>query len=186
MRSWLVCSLWLFVLAFNVNASDIKIGFIDSREVESKSLIIKDISKKVEAQTKKIQVSIAEKEKSLQKEVQELEKKRSVLSESALQEKQQALQQKVMEWQEGIKRDGDAVERAKLECLGQVDDKAKSIVEKISKDKKVDLVFSSQGLLYSNPDSVQDLTKDFIDELNNKIKASDFDELYKKFASSKK
>ncbi len=172
--------------SFVANASDLKIGIINSSVIEADSLVIKDITNKVKITTEKIQKDVEKKENELKKEVQDLEKKRSVLSETALSEKQQALQQKVMSWQENLKRDNDAMERAKIDSLSQVDSKAKNIVDEIAKKHNLDIVLSSQALLYSNPDAVEDITSDFIKELNNTIKSSDFDDYFKKYSKSNK
>jgi outer membrane protein len=172
--------------SFVANASDLKIGIINSSVIEADSLVIKDITNKVKITTEKIQKDVEKKENELKKEVQDLEKKRSVLSETALSEKQQALQQKVMSWQENLKRDNDAMERAKIDSLSEVDIKAKNIVDEIAKKHNLDIVLSSQGLLYSNPDAVEDITSDFIKELNNTIKSSDFDDYFKKYSKSNK
>ncbi len=186
MRNILFSFLLSFFVLNSVLADNLKIGILNSSVVESKALVILDIANKNKAVSEKIQKDIASKEQSLQKEVKELEQKKSVLSEAALNEKQQALQQKVMSWQEDLKKDNEAIERAKLESLSQVDAKAKEIIDSLSKKNNLDFVFSSQGLLYNNPSASQDITEDFIKELNDSIKKSDFDEYFKKYSSKSK
>ncbi len=175
-----------FVCSYIANASDLKIGVVDARIVESQSLVIQDIASKAEAQAKKMQNSILEKEQTLQKEVGELESKRSVLSETAFKEKQNGIQQKALKWQEDLKYENETMDIAKVECLKEVDIKAKEIVNKIAKEHKVDLIFSSQALLYHNSSVVTDLTSEFIKDLNSSIKSSNFDSHYKKNLSKKK
>lgn len=174
-----LCLLFAF-FSSQSSAESKKMAVIDTRIVEVESIAVTDMLDKVKTMNELIQSEVAKKEKELQEEMQKLERSRSLLSESAITQRQQAMQQKIMEWQDEFKKESDAMEKAKLDGLSEVDKKAKQIVEKIGKKHDIDVVFSAQSVLFSKEGFFSDLTNDFIKELNQDIDKVDFISYYKK------
>lgn len=147
----------------------LNIAIINTDEVLKNSNVMKYIGEKVAAQEKRYQSDIDKKYAALEKDFKKIEAKKSVLSEAALKEEEKQFATKFTDLKTELETKQKSIKSTSIEALTQVDKKVVEIVEKISKEKGLDLILPSSNVIFY--EEKLDISADVLKELNRSLKS---------------
>lgn len=160
----------LFLLATFINlgvANASTIAVVDLENVLKNCNAMKDAQNKISKKQAGFQKEIDKKQSALEKESKQIESKKNILSEEAFSKEQIAFGKKVDELRELVNSRQDALKKASLDAISQINDKIKDVVEEIRKEKDLDVIISSSSTIYYKSDL--DLSDEVTKRLNKKI-----------------
>jgi Skp family chaperone for outer membrane proteins len=169
MRKKIVLAVISFFVLFgflNVSsfAQDLKIGYVGISKVF-------DEYKKTKDENKKLEDISSEKQQEREKMVSQIQKIREemkMMSDKGQNKQRQVLEEKVLELQNFDRKARSELKMKRDEIMKEILDQIQSTVQKYAKDKKYDLIFYRNALLYHNENL--DVTQDIINVLNSQYK----------------
>ncbi|NBX52283.1 MAG: OmpH family outer membrane protein [Proteobacteria bacterium] len=143
------------------------IGVLDVDKIIQESLAVNDIQKKVDSKKSNYESEINKKQTSLEAEQKKLEDKKITLSKEAFDKEVKAFESKVEDLKTFVDRKQNSLKKASIDAMGKVNDKVKSIVAEIAKEKNLDIIVPSSQTLYFKDEL--DITAEVLASLNKKI-----------------
>jgi outer membrane protein len=142
-------------------------GVLDVDKIIQESSAVVDIQKKVD--TKKIgyEAEINKKQSQLESEQKKLEDKKITLSKEAFEKEIKNFEKKVDDLKTYIDRKQNSLKKASIDAMSKVNDKVKTIVSDIAKEKELDVIIPTSQTLYFKDEL--DITAEVLSQLNKKI-----------------
>jgi len=165
-KFYLLSALTFLVSLGSANASNLAV--LDVENIIKNSSVMKDIQKKVSAKQTEFQKEIDKKQAELEAESKKIQAKKDVLSEEAFTKEQVKFDKKVEELKSYVEKKQNSLRKASLDAMSKVNEKIKSIIEEISKEKNIDIVVPSAGTLYFK-NSEMDISSEVLKNLNKSI-----------------
>lgn len=166
MKKILLTTAILALFATNSNASEVAI--LDVEQIVKESEAMRDIQAKVSKKQEEYQKEVKAKEEALDKEQKRIEGKKSMLSKEALEKEEKEFLEKFDNLKTFVDRKQNSLKKASLEAMSAVNDQIKDIIEKIAKEKSIDVIVpASQALYYKE---TLDISKEVLEKLNKNLK----------------
>ena len=153
------------ILMFSLSAqADYKMAYVDVQKAIEKTSAGKKAKDEMKKEAEKRNKDLEKKKADIEKMREDLEKKKSVLSEEAFGKKAQELQEEMQKFNQlAAKAQGD-LQKKEGELLSPIVDRMKKVIEKIAKEKNLNMVIQSnpnaQIVLFA--DASSDITEDVI------------------------
>jgi len=143
------------------------IGILDVDKIIQESQAVNDIQKKVDSKKSNYESEINKKQSILESDQKKLEDKKITLSKEAFDKEVKAFESKVEDLKTFVDRKQNSLKKASIDAMGKVNDKVKSIVAEIAKEKNLDIIIPSSQTLYFKDEL--DITAEVLSSLNKKI-----------------
>jgi Skp family chaperone for outer membrane proteins len=164
-KSFLTLVVYLLT-SYNV-AFGAQIGVLDVDKIIQESSAVVDIQKKVDAKKVAYETEINKKQSQLEVEQKKLEDKKITLSKEAFEKEVKGFETKVDDLKTYIDRKQNSLKKASIDAMGKVNDKVKTIVSDIAKEKELDTIIPASQTLYFKDEL--DITAEVLSRLNKKI-----------------
>ena len=155
------------IIKTNSNTWASNIGILDVDKIIQESLVVIDIQKKVDAKKISYESEINKKQSDLEDEQKKLEDKKIQLSQAAFEKELKIFESKIENLKTFVDRRQNSLKKASIDAMGKVNDKVKSIVVDIAKEKNIDIVIPSSQTIHF--DDSMDITSEVLKSLNKKI-----------------
>ncbi len=132
--------LGLFLSPMAAVGAEIKVGYVDVQRAIEETSTGKKAKKELEKEVSEKQKDLEKKKADIQKMQEDLEKKKSVLSEEVRQRKAAELQEEFMKYQQLVGQTEMNIRKREQELTKPIVDKLKTAIEKVAKDKKLDMI----------------------------------------------
>jgi outer membrane protein len=157
--------LFCFLIASAAVAKDLKIASVDLQKAVTEYPAYKSDQKKLATLKDEKTSELVEEKRDLDRILQDIEKSKSVMSQEELKKKEDLYRKKGQELQDEQAQDESELANKQSLMLHAILGEVKDIVEKIAKDKGVDVVLDSQSVLYMRDEL--DLTDDVLKSYKN-------------------
>lgn len=164
-KSFLTLAVYLLT-SLNV-AFGAQIGILDVDKIIQESSAVVDIQKKVDAKKVAYETEINKKQSQLEAEQKKLEDKKITLSKEAFEKEVKGFETKVDDLKTYIDRKQNSLKKASIDAMSKVNDKVKTIVSEIAKEKELDTIIPASQTLYFKDEL--DITAEVLSRLNKKI-----------------
>ena len=164
-KSFLTLAVYLLT-SFNV-AFGAQIGVLDVDKIIQESSAGVDIQKKVDTKKIAYETEINKKQSQLEAEQKKLEDKKITLSKEAFEKEVKGFETKVDDLKTYIDRKQNSLKKASIDAMSKVNDKVKTIVSEIAKEKELDTIIPASQTLYFKDEL--DITAEVLSRLNKKI-----------------
>ena len=164
-KGFLAFSIYLLT-SYNV-AFGAQIGVLDVDKIIQESSAVVDIQKKVDAKKIAYENEINKKQSQLETEQKKLEDKKITLSKEAFEKEVKGFETKVDDLKTYIDRKQNSLKKASIDAMSKVNDKVKTIVSEIAKEKELDTIIPASQTLYFKDEL--DITAEVLSRLNKKI-----------------
>jgi len=164
-KSFLTLAFYLLT-SYNI-AQGAQIGVLDVDKIIQESSAVVDIQKKVDAKKIAYETEINKKQSQLEAEQKKLEDKKITLSKEAFEKEVKGFEAKVDDLKTYIDRKQNSLKKASIDAMSKVNDKVKTIVSDIAKEKELDTIIPASQTLYFKDEL--DITADVLSRLNKKI-----------------
>jgi Skp family chaperone for outer membrane proteins len=144
-----------------------QIGVLDVDKIIQESSAVVDIQKKVDAKKVSYENEINKKQSQLEGEQKKLEDKKITLSKEAFEKEVKGFEAKVDDLKTYIDRKQNSLKKASIDAMSKVNDKVKTIVSEIAKEKELDTIIPASQTLYFKDEL--DITAEVLSRLNKKI-----------------
>jgi Skp family chaperone for outer membrane proteins len=144
-----------------------QIGVLDVDKIIQESSAVVDIQKKVDAKKIAYENEINKKQSQLEAEQKKLEDKKITLSKEAFEKEVKGFEAKVDDLKTYIDRKQNSLKKASIDAMSKVNDKVKTIVSEIAKEKELDTIIPASQTLYFKDEL--DITAEVLSRLNKKI-----------------
>jgi Skp family chaperone for outer membrane proteins len=142
-------------------------GVLDVDKIIQESSAVVDIQKKVDTKKIAYEAEINKKQSQLESEQKKLEDKKITLSKEAFEKEIKNFEKKVDDLKTYIDRKQNSLKKASIDAMSKVNDKVKTIVSDIAKEKELDVIIPTSQTLYFKDEL--DITADVLSQLNKKI-----------------
>jgi outer membrane protein len=163
----------LFVIAFNTNAEELKIGIVDVNKILKEAPQTLSANKKLEkefsARTEKLKTKIT----SLQSDEKKYQKESLTMSDDQRDKAEKSLQQRRIDIQRNERELREDMDLRRREEIGDLQEKINLTIDKIADDEKYDLILYNGIAFASNK---VDITEQIIKVLGGDGKSSKKDE----------
>ena len=164
-KSFLTLVVYLLT-SYNI-AFAAQIGVLDVDKIIQESSAVVDIQKKVDAKKVAYETEINKKQSQLEAEQKKLEDKKITLSKEAFEKEVKGFETKVDDLKTYIDRKQNSLKKASIDAMSKVNDKVKTIVSDIAKEKVLDTIIPASQTLYFKDEL--DITAEVLSRLNKKI-----------------
>lgn len=153
------------ILTFSIAAhAEYKMAYVDVQKAIEKTTAGKKAKDDMRKEAEKRNKDLEKKKADIEKMREDLEKKKSVLSEEAFGKKAQELQEEMQKFNQLAAKAQADLQKKEGELLSPIVDKMKKVIEKIAKEKNLNMVIQSnpnaQIVLYA--DASSDVTDEVI------------------------
>lgn len=159
LTSLLICSS-AYANTNNIIVVDVEKIFLDSNAG-------KDLKGKLDKRFENFRQKFSAKESEIQKEKDSLEKQQTILSKEAFDKKVKQFEEKTMAFQKEAQIERNAIERAKISAMEQIDKSAKEVTQKLADEYGFKVVLPKKIALFH--DESIDMTDKILESLNKKI-----------------
>ena len=166
MKKGFLALLVYLLTSYNV-AFAAQIGVLDVDKIIQESSAVVDIQKKVDAKKIAYENEINKKQSQLESEQKKLEDKKITLSKEAFEKEVKGFEAKVDDLKTYIDRKQNSLKKASIDAMSKVNDKVKTIVSEIAKEKELDTIIPASQTLYFKDEL--DITAEVLSRLNKKI-----------------
>ena len=142
-------------------------GVLDVDKIIQESSAVVDIQKKVDTKKIAYESEINKKQSLLESEQKKLEDKKITLSKEAFEKEIKNFEKKVDDLKTYIDRKQNSLKKASIDAMSKVNDKVKTIVSDIAKEKELDVIIPTSQTLYFKDEL--DITAEVLSQLNKKI-----------------
>ena len=142
-------------------------GVLDVDKIIQESSAVVDIQKKVDTKKITYEAEINKKQSQLESEQKKLEDKKITLSKEAFEKEIKNFEKKVDDLKTYIDRKQNSLKKASIDAMSKVNDKVKTIVSDIAKEKELDVIIPTSQTLYFKDEL--DITAEVLSQLNKKI-----------------
>ena len=142
-------------------------GVLDVDKIIQESSAVVDIQKKVDTKKIAYESEINKKQSQLESEQKKLEDKKITLSKEAFEKEVKNFEKKVDDLKTYIDRKQNSLKKASIDAMSKVNDKVKTIVSDIAKEKELDVIIPTSQTLYFKDEL--DITAEVLSQLNKKI-----------------
>ena len=142
-------------------------GVLDVDKIIQESSAVVDIQKKVDTKKIAYEAEINKKQSLLESEQKKLEDKKITLSKEAFEKEIKNFEKKVDDLKTYIDRKQNSLKKASIDAMSKVNDKVKTIVSDIAKEKELDVIIPTSQTLYFKDEL--DITAEVLSQLNKKI-----------------
>ena len=142
-------------------------GVLDVDKIIQESSAVVDIQKKVDTKKISYEAEINKKQSQLESEQKKLEDKKITLSKEAFEKEIKNFEKKVDDLKTYIDRKQNSLKKASIDAMSKVNDKVKTIVSDIAKEKELDVIIPTSQTLYFKDEL--DITAEVLSQLNKKI-----------------
>ena len=164
-KSFLTLAIYL-LSSYNI-ANGAQIGVLDVDKIIQESTAVVDIQKKVDSKKVAYETEINKKQSQLEAEQKKLEDKKITLSKEAFEKEVKSFEAKVDDLKTYIDRKQNSLKKASIDAMSKVNDKVKTIVSDIAKEKEIDAIIPASQTLYFKDEL--DITAEVLSRLNKKI-----------------
>lgn len=153
-------------LVQNAQAQSLKVGYTDHELLVVNMPEYAQVQQELQQEYANGQQQLQTAAASYQQEVQDYQKRQSIMTEDARQAKEKELIQMQQDLQEQANQKEQALQQKQAELMAPLWEKVGSAIDAVAKEKNLDLVLRAQIgvaqplILYSNPNTVVDITKD--------------------------
>lgn len=144
-----------------------KVGVVDIDKIIQESTAIASIQKRVEKQKSEYESEINKRQDELKSEQKKIEDKRDILSKEAFEKEAKNFEKKADALKTYTDKKQNSLKKAWVDGMGKINDKVKSIVAEIAKEKGIKIVAQSSQILYFEPEL--DITAEVLKILNKKM-----------------
>ena len=155
-----------FLISQNIAFAS-QFGVLDVDKIIQESSAVVDIQKKVDAKKVAYETEINKKQSQLEVEQKKLEDKKITLSKEAFEKEVKGFETKVDDLKTYIDRKQNSLKKASIDAMSKVNDKVKTIVSDIAKEKELDTIIPASQTLYFKDEL--DITAEVLSRLNKKI-----------------
>jgi outer membrane protein len=148
-----------------------KFAVVDIKKIEDEAIVAKSLKEQLSKAGESLEVDINTAREKIEKKVADLQKIAPTLSPDATEKRKAELQKEFISIESELQTKENQIQEARMKALEEINDKIKSISEKIAKEKSFEMVFASNVLIYYSQES--DITKDVISALNKEMKSVD-------------
>ena len=145
------------MVATSIASADFKLAYVDVQKAIEKSSAGKKAKEEIKKEADKKSKELEKKKADIDKMREDLEKKRSVLAEEAFGKKAAELQEEMQKFNQLAAKAQGELQKKEGELLQPIVDKMKKVIEKIAKEKSLNMVIQSnqnaQIVLYASADS---------------------------------
>lgn len=167
MKLLLSSFLSILILTFTVPTFAAEIAVVDVQRIMKEAKAAQSIKEQVKAKQKSFQGELDEKEKSLQREDQELAKQRTLISKEEFEKKYLDFRKKASDAQQEIHEKRARLDKAFGEALATVQKQIVDIVQRVAKDKGVEVAIARSQLIYAKEEL--DITEPVLTSLNKEL-----------------
>jgi outer membrane protein len=160
-------ALALYFLTSQNIALAAQFGVLDVDKIIQESSAVVDIQKKVDTKKIAYESEINKKQSQLESEQKKLEDKKITLSKEAFEKEIKNFEKKVDDLKTYIDRKQNSLKKASIDAMSKVNDKVKTIVSDIAKEKELDVIIPTSQTLYFKDEL--DITAEVLSQLNKKI-----------------
>lgn len=141
---------WLFLFAFNLQAADTKIGYVDLNKALNESVEGQKAVKMLEEIFKAKQAIIDEKQKEIRKLDEDLAKQATILTPDVMRERREYLEKLKRDFQRMIKDFEEEVEKKRADFMDRIIKSLSDIIKKAGEEEGYTLVLEKVqgGILY--------------------------------------
>ena len=164
-KSFIALALY-FLTSQNI-AFGAQFGVLDVDKIIQESSAVVDIQKKVDTKKIAYETEINKKQSQLESEQKKLEDKKITLSKEAFEKEIKNFEKKVDDLKTYIDRKQNSLKKASIDAMSKVNDKVKTIVSDIAKEKELDTIIPASQTLYFKDEL--DITAEVLSRLNKKI-----------------
>jgi outer membrane protein len=161
-----------------------KFAVVDIKKIEDKALVAKSLKEQLTKASEELESDVNSAREKMEQKVTELQKIVSTLSPDAVEKKKAELQKEFISVESSLQQRDSELQEARMKALEEINDKIKQIAEKIAKEKKLEMVFASNVLIYHSPEN--DITNDVISILDKEMTSIKFLPQSSKSKSKKK
>jgi len=147
----------------------ITIAIIDVEEVLKNSTVMKQVQEEISKKEKSYQEQINKKQKDLESDLKRIESKKSVLAEDALNKEKEQFSKNFNDLKSEFESKQKILKNAYAEAVVKIDEKINEIINKISKEKNIDLIIPASEVIYY--DAKLDISAEVLTELNSRMKS---------------
>lgn len=145
-------------------SADFKVAYVDVQKAIEKSNMGKKAKEEMKKEADKRNKELEKKKADIDKMREDIEKKRAVLAEEAFAKRAQELQEEMQKFNQAAAKAQGELQKKESDLLDPIVKKMKSVIEKISKEKGINMVLQSnpnaQIVLYATPDA--DITDEVV------------------------
>ena len=145
------------MVATSIASADFKLAYVDVQKAIEKSSAGKKAKEEIKKEADKKSKELEKKKADIDKMREDLEKKRSVLAEEAFGKKAAELQEEMQKFNQLAAKAQGELQKKEGDLLQPIVDKMKKVIEKIAKEKSLNMVIQSnqnaQIVLYASADS---------------------------------
>ena len=145
------------MVATSIASADFKLAYVDVQKAIEKSSAGKKAKEEIKKEADKKSKELEKKKADIDKMREDLEKKRSVLAEEAFGKKAAELQEEMQKFNQLAAKAQGELQKKEGELLQPIVDKMKKVIEKIAKEKSLNMVIQSnqnaQIVLYASAES---------------------------------
>lgn len=156
------------LLTASVASAEFKAGFVDVQKAIEATNLGKKAKEEMRKEAEKRNKELEKKKGDIDKMREDIEKKRSVLAEEAFAKRAQELQEEMQRFNQSAAKAQADLQKKEGELLEPIVKKIRTVIEKIAKEKNLNMVIQSnpnaQIVLYATPDV--DLTEEVVKTLD--------------------
>ncbi len=145
------------LVATSIASADFKLAYVDIQKAIEKSSAGKKAKEEIKKEADKKSKELEKKKADIDKMREDLEKKRSVLAEEAFGKKAAELQEEMQKFNQLAAKAQGELQKKEGDLLQPIVEKMKKVIEKIAKEKSLNMVIQSnqnaQIVLYASADS---------------------------------
>lgn len=170
-RKWVVVlGVLLFAFARPLFADDFKIGVVDVNKILNESKEGADAKNKMKVRYDELQKKLSDKQESLKKMKDDIEKQKILLGKEKLKEKEDELDKELVEFRKIVAESEKEMRDTESAYTQEILSKIKGTVEKIVKEKGLNLVVDrSGGIVYA--DDQLDITPEVLEKLDKEYES---------------
>lgn len=158
---------WTTIL-FSIESKAGTIAVLDVDQIIKESYAMRDIQAKITKKQDEYQKEVSEKQDKLEKEQKKIESKKSILSQEAFEKESENFDKKIDELKTFVDKKQNSLKKASMEAMSKVNDKIKSIITQIAKEKGYEIIIPSSQTLHYNDEL--EITSEVLSRLNKSIK----------------
>lgn len=158
---------WTAIL-FSIESKAGAIAVLDVDQIIKESHAMRDIQAKITKKQDEYQKEVSEKQDKLEKEQKKIESKKNILSQEAFEKESENFDKKIDELKTFVDKKQNSLKKASMEAMSKVNDKIKSIIAQIAKEKGYEVIIPSSQTLHYNDEL--EITDEVLSRLNKSIK----------------
>jgi outer membrane protein len=164
------CMLAITCSAFGASSSSPHVGYVDVKDVLSRSRWGGEVEKEAKNQKDKFQAALMEKGKAYKEKKDQFEKKKAVLDQKAKKKQSEELQKMEQEMNEVLKKSQTQYAQLQEKLLAPLFGKLREVIRQVANKDHFDYVLNKAAIMYDS--GKDDLTNRVLVELNNATPAN--------------